>query len=37
LRVLSHQGDFAGEALSADSESQVLLAALAKPASTRKR
>jgi hypothetical protein len=30
LRVLSHQGDFAGEPLDADSESQVVLAALAK-------
>jgi SAM-dependent methyltransferase len=30
FRVLSHQGDFAGEALAADSESQVVLAGLAK-------
>jgi SAM-dependent methyltransferase len=34
FRVLSHQGDFAGEPLAADSESQVLLAELA---STRRR
>jgi SAM-dependent methyltransferase len=30
FRVLSHQGDFAGDALDADSESQVVLACLAK-------
>ena len=30
FRVLSHQGDFAGEALDADSESQVVVAALKK-------
>lgn len=37
LRVLSHHGDFAGEALTADSESQVLLATRAKTPSRRKR
>jgi SAM-dependent methyltransferase len=31
LRVLSHEGDFAGAALSANSESQVVVAALSKP------
>lgn len=36
FRVLSHRGDFAGAALDANCESQVVVAALAKPARPRR-